>query len=787
MGLPVVKNNFTSGEIAPLLRGRIELKVWRNGAKSLRNCFVLPQGGFRRRDGLRWCAEHAKTLTRVTAGVTITAPNGGITGNANDDNEATYLITTTLLTVANPYVVVQYDLGVARTVKFADVVRFRNDANAINNADFFIQYSDDAASWTTLGTAIPCSANTINQVDATVRRRHANVSARYWRFARIGAVTYSSATFSLGEFNLWTEDATLSDGRIADFTFSTTQRYAVVFSDRNARVFIGGVYQADIRTNFTSAQMGTLNWTQSLDTMVVVHEDVAPMKFLRSGSDAEWHSQAIVFDEIPNYAYVLAKSNPAVTLTPSAVSGNITLTTGAGFWVAGHVDQIVDANFGRARIVEVTSTTVAKAIVLVPFFNTTAIASGGWILETGYEDVWSATRGYPSACIFRQNRLVLGGFKSLPNAWAASRNAEFFDFGLGQGLDDEGIFFIIQADDVPAIYAFKAERQLQIFTSSSEYYVPQAPGAPLTPRTVECRRSTSRGSKRGIRPVNISGSTIFLEAGGKTFREFVWAYEEDAHVTPDISFHGSHLVNDPVDLCLRRAPDKEHATQLFAVNPDGTLVACSLMPENEVNAWSPQDTIGAFKRCGTVDSDCYVLVDRTVGGVSRRYVEIFDEDLLLDSAVSYGRDGPALSGLNHLEGLTIKVRGDDATLSDEIVVGGQVTADRAFTTAGQAGLYFAPDVDILDVNDGNRIGRPRRISRVTLDLFETQNITVKGNKVPFRKFAEGAASPLDKPPPIFTGIKVVDGILGWSRQQSLPISQDEPAPMTVRSLEYEIR
>ncbi|MEQ8667025.1 MAG: hypothetical protein RIC16_14995 [Rhodospirillales bacterium] len=50
------KTNFTAGEIAPDLLGRADLRAYENGAAKLRNVFVQPTGGLRRRPGLRYLA-----------------------------------------------------------------------------------------------------------------------------------------------------------------------------------------------------------------------------------------------------------------------------------------------------------------------------------------------------------------------------------------------------------------------------------------------------------------------------------------------------------------------------------------------------------------------------------------------------------------------------------------------------------------------------------------------------------------------------------------------------------
>ena len=47
------QTNFSSGELDPLLRARVDLEQYKNGAETLTNVVVQPQGGVRRRGGLK--------------------------------------------------------------------------------------------------------------------------------------------------------------------------------------------------------------------------------------------------------------------------------------------------------------------------------------------------------------------------------------------------------------------------------------------------------------------------------------------------------------------------------------------------------------------------------------------------------------------------------------------------------------------------------------------------------------------------------------------------------------
>jgi len=52
-----VQTNFTTGELDPLLRARVDLKSYENALETAQNVFCQPQGGVTRRPGLRFIKE----------------------------------------------------------------------------------------------------------------------------------------------------------------------------------------------------------------------------------------------------------------------------------------------------------------------------------------------------------------------------------------------------------------------------------------------------------------------------------------------------------------------------------------------------------------------------------------------------------------------------------------------------------------------------------------------------------------------------------------------------------
>lgn len=423
--------------------------------------------------------------------------------------------------------------------------------------------------------------------------------------------------------------------RLIPFTFSTTQTYMMVFSGGRMYVFKNGVQVTAINggsddfldvsssvsgvtDGITSARLTNLWYTQSADTLLLFEETMTPIKIVRGANDATWTVSDIAFENVPYYAFTLATATPSATLTPSAITGQITLTASSGVFTTDHVNQYIESNdnFGRARIVSYTSSTVVKATTEVPFFSTDAIASGAWTLETGYEAAWSSSKKWPRTATFHEGRLIIGGSFSLPSTVWGSRVADFFDFAPGQSLDDEGMSATIDTNQLNAIVGIFSGRDLQIFTTGTEFICPQIDGSPLTPLSFIFKPMTTRGSKQGTQPVSTEGGTLYLQRGGKAVREFLFSDVEGAYISNDISMLSSHLLQTPTRMCMRRGTNVDEGDLLLITNSgDGSLAVFSILRSQNIIAPSLFTTDGLFLDCQVEDSDTpllYSVIKRTL-------------------------------------------------------------------------------------------------------------------------------------------------------------------------------
>ena len=581
--------------------------------------------------------------------------------------------------------------------------------------------------------------------------------------------------------------------KLVPFEFSTTQSYMLLFVHNRMYIFKNKELVTNINssgndyltTTIGSTVLATMDHTQSADTLIVVQEDMAPKKIVRGGSHSTWTISDISFEFIPKFNFTPAETTINQTITPSAVDGNITITAGGSVFTSSHVNQFVEANdgMGRARITRFVSGTSVEAVVEIPFFNTSAIASGGTFLDTGYEDSFSTSKGFPRTCTFHEGRLYFGGVKSRPNTIFASRVARFFDFNPGEALDDYSIELTISTDSTNAITGMFSGRDLQIFTKGGEFFLPQSTLDPITPTNVVVNGATRRGSKEGIKPVGAESGTLFIQRAGKSLREFLFSDVELSYISNNISLLSSHLLKSPSDMALRKATSTTDGDLLLIVNEtDGSLATYSILRGQNVIAPSLSTTDGEFVNVGVDVDQIYFTVKRTISSADKYYVECFNDDNTTDSAKLYsGGSKPStttVTGLSHLEGKTVKVIADDQMQLDKTVSSGQITLDAVPTTYVEIGLNYTPTIKTLPVelklSSGNIVAQKKRIVEATANLYLSQNLTLNGNDL---LFVAGD---------FFTGKKRKKPMLGYDRDGQMTFSQSAPLFFTLLGVEYKV-
>lgn len=586
--------------------------------------------------------------------------------------------------------------------------------------------------------------------------------------------------------------------RLVSFQFSVTDSYMLCFTHQRMYVIKNGAVVANINgsgnnylaiASLTSDMVDDMCWTQSADTLIVVHPDLQPLRITRT-TDSAWTATTITFDSIPQYAFTLTITTPAVGhLTPSAVSGNVTLTAQNGLFNSTYVGQYINASpQGRAKIVAVDSATSVRAITEYPFFNTSNIPQGSWEVESGYENAWSSTKGWPRSVTFHEGRLYFGGSKSRPSTIWGSKIGLFFDFVPSESLDDDAVEATLDTNDLNIITDIISARDFQVFTTGGEFFVPQSGTDPITPLTFTFKNVSRNGIKPGTRVQSVESGSVYIQRQGKSLNEFVFTDTQATYITQRISLLSGHLMKNPQRVALRKASNTEEADLLLMTNTDdGSMAVFSMMRAQSITSPSEFTTDGQFIDVGVDVNSIYAVTKRTFNGTIRYFVELFGFDYFTDCAFVGGSAGGVGSGLPHI-GKSLNVICDGVPQSNETVsAGGAVTFDREAVTSYEVGLpinVFVKTMPVeLKLQTGSRLSLKKRIVEINAVVNDTQHMLINNQPVAFRLFDNPM---LDLPEPEFTGIKRVNGVLGYSREQAIEVSQNLPLKMNLLGLDYRV-
>lgn len=573
-------------------------------------------------------------------------------------------------------------------------------------------------------------------------------------------------------------DTVAGSGRLVPFEFNTQQTYLIVLTANQIDVYLNDLKVSTLTSPWPENEISQIVWTQSADTLLLVHPNYHPKKLIRTNTGSFSLDNWVYFvennvDYQPYYKF----ADSAVTLTPSAVSGTITLTASANAFDPGHAGTRLQIGGKQVEITSYNSPTVITAITIEDLSGTQATID--W-----FEQAFSPVRGYPVTVAFHQDRLVIGGSRDLPNRLWFSRSGDLFNFDLGTGLDDEGIEFSILSDQVNAIRGIFSGRHLQVFTSGAEWMVT---GTPLTPNTVQLNRQTRVGSviERAIPPVTVDGATVFVARDRQGLREFLYTDIEQAYTALDLALASAHI---PVGIIDQDYDAKRRL--IFIVREDGKFATMTFYRTEQVRAWTVHDSLGNAKSVGVVGDNVYLLIERD----GTYFIEKFEEGFNLDSALLGESVTPTKnwSGLDHLEGQSVSIIADDIALDESYTVTSGVISLAENANKVEVGLPYTHIVTPLPPPMLDSLaGRKIRLVEAIFRLYKTQALRLdvgQGLKdIALKQLGEDII--LDAPPPtVSDDIRV--RALGWQVNGTKPlwrIEQDKPYPFTLLSVAAETK
>lgn len=408
--------------------------------------------------------------------------------------------------------------------------------------------------------------------------------------------------------------------------------------------------------------------------------------------------------------------------------------------------------------------------------------------EEWSEQSYSVLRGFPAAVGFHENRLWFGGTLAQPDTVWASKSGLYYNFDIGNAEDNDSIELVMSIGEVATIRHFVSNRDIHIFTAGSEFFIPTFQNEPITPTNARVKRQTSFGSSY-IRPQPFYGATIFGQIGGKMIRQFVYDDREAAYKADPISLLSSHLINDPVQQCVISGAVNTSESFVFVQNYSGEIAVYNLNRIEGIAGWTNFETSGSFHSVTSIQNRVFAVIKVDLGSGSESFVLTeLNQNINLDCGNVYtGTAGVFVVSDFFEDGAEVDVISSTDYLGTFTVSSGQIDVSSINPALTDCQVGFGFDIELktnpIDVNTGvgPETGRPRTISSVILDLYETLSVSVNGKRLIIRNVNNDFSQPRI---PV-TGKKEFYQ-LGYSRDPQIIITQTAPLFCQVNGIIAEV-
>ncbi len=620
------------------------------------------------------------------------------------------------------------------------------------------------------------------------------------------------------------------------FTPTASPFYVQFRNERDKIIQVDNVSLIDnapveVTTPYASADVAKLFRAQTADVMYLSAGGAIPTYKLQRSGHSSW---SVVEVEWLDGPWLEENLDAAKTLSVSAADG-----TGVTVSAGGHA-PFKSTDIGRpirithdgsepgyAVITGFTSGSGVTADVKRKFASVNA--SSEWRLGA-----WSKTTGYPRAIAFFEQRLIAANTLTAPQGFWGSQSADFENMrpdsfeGTGTVVeDDDALAYTIAAEDVNPIRWLSPGTKLVMGTEGGEWAV-DSDGPVVTPADINVRRQTTYGSD-DLRPLRIGNVVVFVQRAKRKLRDLAFSFEIEGFRAADLTVLSEHITESGL---VEIAYQQEPFSTVWCVRTDGRLAVLTYRRDEDVVGWAQVELAGAGlaesvsvipgnAAGGSDDRDeVWVVVKRIIGGQTKRYVEFFEGDFVgpkledyadaaaweaavlaaqpdafyVDSGLTYdGALTTTITGLDHLEGATVKVLRDGAVEADKTVTAGAITLETAGSKV-HVGLGYSHRYKSLKLAfgavAGTALAKTKRVQGVAFALLDAAEgaISVGPDRndtkpLVFREVGD----PMDTAVPLFTGETFIEFDGDWQSDPRIVVQGDAPLPFTMLSILPEMK
>ena len=606
------QNSFTRGEVDETIIARTDIASYQQALKKARNVFTLNQGAVERRAG---------TLYRANLGA-----QSRLEGFVFNETQ-------------------EY------------ILAFQNTALKIYSSNGTLLQTITSCPWT---TSILFELNVTQQGDSMIVV-HSSITPQIIK--RTGATTFTRTDFEFkdsvnGEqrfqpyFKFADDEITLDidstaksavDITAPNILTGTTYKIKTVGTTDFTAL---GASANTVGVQFTATGDGTSSsGSGTVDSFVIATTSANYFSSNYVGTRIRYHGSEILISEYTNQTTVLGTLQKEVSIEldddpfkTKQGSGVVKVThvahgftTGASITIEGAEDIFNDDGNGLAQ----ANLNGARTITVVDdnHYEFTAGNSdtandsqdGGGVNVTivGHpptrswdEQVYSTPNGFPKTAKFHQQRLFFGGGSSLPDFLAGSKTADFFNFDVGDAQDTDSIQINISSDRINEIRHIISGKNLEILTSTGEFYLKPQVGKPLTPVDLQIIRQSNLGCSLSPMPRIFDGAGLFVQNNGKNVREYFFNSAVEEYTPTLINTLSPQAISNPTDSAIVRSAGARTEQYILFVNDDGSIGVFTAHRQEKLAGWVLWTTDGIFESVAGITNFLYTAVKRTINGVT---------------------------------------------------------------------------------------------------------------------------------------------------------------------------
>lgn len=797
-------NNFAFGEINPSLTSRIDSPVYTQSGESVKNVFIRAEGGIIKRPGTKRLYNFTHTYDSALSQQIRIEPFV-----FSDDEKYVVAFSSGQFDIFRITVstnAVNHIQTITADVDSNSIPIDNTNLNQFTYAqrgDFMFIVHSDFLCRQLVRTGLETFEVRVFAFDESIDSNR--VYQPYYNFQASGATITSShtsgtgRTFTTSVDYFHTGDVSTADVDAEDIVNGTRYRIKTVGTTDFAADFgadsntVGVVFTANANGSASSGT-GTADAVtapEQIGVRLLVGDTEVVLTNVISARKAIGDIKGTLKVQLDIDALQTKKDSNKVEVT-HALHG---LASGAAVTIAdaGGLGGITASNINGSRTISRIIDDNKYEITAGASATSEALGGGSPTVESKaattewYEQSYSAHRGFPAAVTFHEDRMWFGGTNSQPDGLWGSKTGEYFNHDIGKAEDDDALDLDSNIGVTNQIRHLVSNRDLQVFSSQSEFYLPSFTDKPITPSNAKISAQTPFGTGF-VKPQSLDGATLFVQGTGTAVRDFIYSDAEGAYVANMVSLLSSHLISNPVQLAtVKGSLDRPGAYAFFLMDNGEIAVFYSIRAEKRAG-WMRWDTTGRFHSIASVDEDLYAVSVRDDGsGTNKLFLERFQTDMDMDFCDEFTGSAGVFTASSHFaNGAEADVTDGNDYLGNFTVASGQIdTSAVKSSTSIQAGYKFVPELRTLPL-DGQVVGgpltaRPRRIALVDLDLNETLSVSVNGTDMIIRNVNFDPSQPRVA----VTGKKEFRP-LGYSKDPRVTISQSAPLALQINGLIAEV-